>query len=204
MSEWTRAAIAAAAISWALCPAGAAVVVQVDPDESLAEANWVVIAEANYIKLDLTKHFKSPEMLDTPIKLKITLEANDVGKPLWIVHGTGGEEVLNSMCVTWTSYEMLIANVSQQLPQYAGAAFDTSKAVTSDKFITVVMDSDSIDFSGGTVANGETVHLSGIWITHTGGAGDVFYLKEMPVPEPMTLGLLALGGLGVLGRRFRR
>jgi len=57
--------------------------------------------------------------------------------------------------------------------------------------------------SGGALGNGVSVDGSGnAYITGVGGM-DAFLAKYEPVPEPATLSLLALGGLGLIGRGFR-
>jgi hypothetical protein len=198
------AALAAAVGVWCCAEIGAAIITQVNPFTSLADSTWSATDEPNDVKVDLVTNFKDAAMLGSPLMLKFTLEANDVGKPIWLVHGAGGAEAQNNTGPAWNGFDMLLVNVSSVLPQYAGAGFDTAKTITSDKFSSVSVAADRIDFSGGTVANGTAVHFSDIWIAHSGGAGDVFYLKQVPVPEPATLAVIGLGGLVVLARRNRR
>jgi hypothetical protein len=198
------AALAAAVGVWCCAEVGAAIIAQVNPSTSLADSTWSATDEPSDVKIDLVTNFKDPAMLGSPLMLKFTLEANDVGKPIWLVHGAGGTEAQNNTGPAWNGFDMLLVNVSSVLPQYAGAGFDTTKTITSDKFSSVSVVADRIEFTGGTVANGTAVQFSNIWITHSGEAGDVFYLKQIPVPEPATLAVIALGGLGVLARRNRR
>ena len=211
MSSRTRKCITlsvAVLMAWLVDPAGALVITQVDPDESLAIATWSITTETDHLEVDLLKEFYSPDMLYHPVILQFTLEAGDIGKTIWLVHDDSGsdvgESVLNDTGVTWNDYHILLANLPTGMPQYAGASFIDLSGVTSDLFGSPVSsDSDEINFAGGPVADGQTVHFSGIRIDYNDVIGGVFYLKQIPTPEPTCVALLALGGVGLFIRRRR-
>lgn len=189
--------------------AGALLIEQVEPDNSLAEASWSIDLAGDQIEVDLTKQFKSPEMMGCPLVLVFTLEAGDAGRDIWLTHDGGlgdvGEEVFNLTEVDWVDFHFVLVNVSPgfpaPLPQYAGAAFTDLGGVTSDVFGDPVSAGPTqIDFAGGPVPDQGVVHFSGIHISHNGTVGGAFYLKEIPTPEPVTLCML-LAGAALLRRR---
>lgn len=189
--------------------AGAVLIEQIEPDNSLAEASWNIDLVDDHIEVDLTKQFKSPEMMGCPLVLVFTLEDGDAGKDIWLTHNGGlgdvGEEVFNLTDEDWVDFHFVLVNVSPDfpppLPQFAGAAFTDLGGVTSDVFGDPVSAGPAqIDFAGGPVPNQGVVHFSGIHISHNGAVGGVFYLKEIPTPEPVTLWVL-LAGAALLGRR---
>jgi len=71
----------------------------------------------------------------------------------------------------------------------------------NDVFSTVNRTDTLITLSGGSVPNGD--NLQAHFQVHADDAG-TFTIREMALPEPATLSLLALGGLALLRRRIRR
>ncbi len=69
-----------------------------------------------------------------------------------------------------------------------------------------------IEWAGGSIADGETVHFAfgldvhdGVSTRHPGGSSIIVLSHEfVTVPEPATMSMLALGGLAVLKARRRR
>ena len=185
--------------------AGAVTIKQLQPDESWADAHWTVTAFSDRIEVDLTKDFKVPNMVDSPLVLEFTLDGNDLNKDIHLVHGAGGEEVTNNTGLAWYDYHFVLVNsaagMPSFLPQDPEARFTNLGNITSDRFSNVAADANQIHFTGGTVPDGNQVHFSQIRITHNGVNNGVFYLKEIPTPEPAALTLLAAGASVLLKRR---
>lgn len=183
------------------------IVTQVEPAASLALAEITVRDMGTHIELDLYKHFYSSQMMGSPLVLQVVLTQADAGKDIWLVNGAGGERVENATGVNWTDFHFVLANVAagwpQPLPQFADARFVTGQ-VSSDVFgVPALMTNTQIDFLGGPLVSGSFATFSGIRISHNGAVDGTFYLKEIPTPEPASLGLMLLGGLAMLRRRSR-
>jgi hypothetical protein len=91
-------------------------------------------------------------------------------------------------------------------PEYVNVSFTNLGNVTSDRFgLPAQALAGRIDFAGATVLSGQTVHFRNIRIALPSNAqeGDVFYLKQIPTPEPTALAVILLGGLVLLRRRGR-
>jgi len=186
--------------------ASALVIKQLEPDDSWAAADWSVGLVGDHIEVDLQKEFKSPEMVGSPLVLEFTLEANDIGKDIYLVHGQDGEEVINATGVPWSDFHFVLVNLPQVpfLPPPADAAFVDLAGVTSDVFGTPsAAGASQIDFLGGPVSAGGVVHFSGIHIAHNDTEGAVFYLKEIPTPEPGSFAVVCFGAGVLLFRRVR-
>ena len=107
--------------------------------------------------------------------------------------------IQNTSGVTWTSYILSLSGGG-------GATFvEGSASAGGNKLQTVnYLHAAAIEFTGGNpVADGELLTLSFDINVPTTGLFN-FNLTQEPVPEPATMGLLGLGGLGLFGRRFRR
>jgi len=187
-------------------PASALVIKQVEPDASWAAADWAVNLVGDHIEVSLQKEFKVPEMVGAPLVLEFTLQDNDLGKDIYLVHAGDGEEVINSTGLAWGDFHFVLVNPPQVpfLPPPAGATFVELSGVSSDLFGAPAAASGSqIDFLGGPVPAGGVVHFSGIRIAHSGGEGAVFYLKEIPTPEPGSFAIVCFGAGVLLFRRAR-
>ncbi len=120
------------------------------------------------------------------------------------------EGVTNNTNQTWTDYHeqlgtgtdgnfVLGSPVQFLLPTdstYTNPSFPSSSVTTSD-----------IDYTGGAVAPGQAISLTfSITVPDISAAGPAdFTLRQFPsVPEPGTLGLLALGSISLLTRRRQR
>jgi len=190
-------------------PAEALVIKQIEPHSSLASSVININDLGGRIEVDLTKDFTDPSMVGSPLILEFTLEASDAGKDIWLVHGADGEEVANNTGVDWTDFHFVLANVPAGLPaflpQNAAAEFVDLGGVSSDVFgAPASAAADQIDFEGGPVASGGVVHFSGIHISHNDAVNGIFYLKEIPTPEPAALSLLLVGGALVVWRRTKK
>ena len=134
-----------------------------------------------------------------------------------VIYSTGLDEVLlsgetdedppftvvktiqNTSGVAWTSYILSLSGGG-------GATFiEGSASAGGNKLQTVnYLHAAAIEFTGANpVADGELLTLSFDINVPTTGLFN-FSLTQEPVPEPATMGLLGLGGLGLFGRRRRR
>ena len=210
----SRVVICVTAATACAIPASGVTITQIMP---AVDSNWVDVVWSSSVvdgnvQVDLQKAFNTPEMMGNSMLLQFTLDANDVGKDIWIVHDGGdgndvGEEVLNNTGVTWVDYHFYLVNVPIfPSSPFADAAFVTdANLVTSDAFGDPdLLTAERIDFSGGPVPHGNAVHFTGIRITHNGAEGDIFSLKQIPIPEPGTLLLLVGGALALAVVRKRR
>ncbi|KPK79375.1 MAG: hypothetical protein AMJ81_13350 [Phycisphaerae bacterium SM23_33] len=196
-------------------PAEGLLIQQVEPDASLAEAQFQVFDRGDHIQVDLMKEFKDPFMMGSPLVLQFILEDGDAGKEIRLYHLVDmggpaeemlGEAVLNSTGLDWLDYHVLLVNVAPnsipQLPQFADAAFSNPSGVVADYFGSpVAATEDHLDFAGGPLPSGLGMYVDGIVITHNGVPNGVFYLKQIPTPEPAVLSLLAAGALLLTRRR---
>ena len=195
-------------------PASAVTITQLTPavDSNWVDVAWSSAAVGGHIEVDLQKAFNVPEMMGNSVLLQFTLDEGDIGKEIWIVHDGGdgndvGEAVLNNTGVTWWDYHLYLVNV----PAFPSSPFADAKFVTDADLVTSdafgdpdLLTVERIDFSGGPVLDGNGVHFTGIRITHNGSEGDIFYLKQIPTPEPGTLLLLATGTLAVVRKRRKQ
>jgi hypothetical protein len=107
--------------------------------------------------------------------------------------------IQNTSGITWTSYILSLSGGG-------GATFvEGSASAGGNKLQTAnYLHAAAIEFTGANpVANGELLTLSFDINVPTTGLFN-FSLTQEPVPEPATMGLLGLGGLGLFGRRRRR
>ena len=214
MRSLSRVVICVTAATACAIPASAVTITQTTPavDSNWVDVIWSSSQVGGHIEVDLQKAFNTPGMMGSPVVLEFELDEGDLGREIWIVHDGGGgndvgEEVLNNTGVIWWDYHLYLVNIPD-IPSwpFADAEFVTdANLVTSDAFGDPdQLTADRIDFSGGPVPDGNAVHFTGIRITHNGTEGDIFYLKQIPTPEPGTLLLLAAGAVAVIGRRARR
>jgi hypothetical protein len=189
-------------------PAGAMIITQLGPDPSVAEATWSEQCGGDHNEVDLTKVFKDPAAMDEPLVLKFTVGYGEEYGLTWVVHYEAdddvGEEVTNLTGEAWWDYHFMLVNVPADStdPLFADARFVELDGVTSDVFGDPVSISPyQIDFVGGPVEDQGVVHFSGIHIAHNGVEGAVFYLHQIPTPEPTTLALLLAPALVALRRR---
>ncbi len=207
--------LAAIVLAAAAMPAHALVITQTDPDAAWAKAFWTAPVEKDgHIEVGLTKEFYSASMVDSPLVLQFRLQAADTDKEIWIVNYADSsnlnEKVVNNTSVGWNGYQFRLANSPTFMPTYCNALFVDPQNVVSDVFGLPVAAGNNaaghygyIDYNGAIVPNDSIVNFSGIRISHDSVTNGVFYLKQMPVPEPASMILLVVGG-AVLTRWRRR
>lgn len=209
LTRWVMAAVLAAAVT---VPAMGATIMQLEPSNSLANADWVVTPGAP-VKVGLRASYMAPSTVDSPIVLQFTVtDTNDQTIQLlnYINAADGNVAVLNQTSVNWVEFDLVLVNLPQVpgLP-FAQASFASPSGAASDRFSVLGASASALDFSGGTVSNGQTVNFSGLTINTNGVAGGIFYLELLPgsgvgVPEPCTLAALSVGLLGLLRVRKNR
>jgi len=116
------------------------------------------------------------------------------------------EIITNNTGVDWLDFHVLV------IPD-TGVLDVTGEVVNGNAFTNMVKSPNQLDFDGGVFPSGvsKTLFLSDagdpIIFSNPATSGvTTFYIKEWPtVPEPATMGMLAIGGLaGVVLRRRRR
>jgi hypothetical protein len=121
------------------------------------------------------------------------------------------EGITNNTTSTWSDYHEQIGNGSGEGFTLSSnpVTFVTPADLTysNTAFPDLSVSSDEIDYSGGAVAPGQAINLT-FSITVPDGDGVSpydFTLRQFPtvVPEPASFSLIALGSIGLLGRRKR-
>ncbi|HEX4053336.1 MAG TPA: PEP-CTERM sorting domain-containing protein [Tepidisphaeraceae bacterium] len=119
------------------------------------------------------------------------------------------EGVTNNTGVTWTDYhEQLGTGVDGNFVLGSPVEFvvPPDLTYTNPSFPTRSVTTSDIDYTGGDVLPGQAISLTLSIVVPdipTGGTYD-FTLRQFPtVPEPATLGLIAVGSIGLLARRRR-
>jgi len=120
------------------------------------------------------------------------------------------EGITNNTNQTWTDYhEQLGTGTDGQFVVGDAVKFVTpaDSTYTNPSFPTRTVTGNDLTYTGGSVAPGQAISITfSITVPDVAGAaGPVnFTLRQFPtVPEPATFGLLAVGAIGLLGRRRR-
>ena len=101
------------------------------------------------------------------------------------------KDVENNTGVTWTGYILTLYGEDVSFQEPAG----------STRFNTVIVAPNMIEFyAPSPVPDGQSVVLDFYINVATTGLWE-FTITQNPIPEPATLGLLAMGGLAMLRRR---
>jgi hypothetical protein len=186
-------------------PASALTIVA-EPGSNLASFSFVVDEDARTITIN--------EVFDGDTANNVLLRFTDFDPSLAaftvvknVTNNTGGR-------LTSFGFELLRTDGSGS-PDNDGLSFNQFDRPptprTSDRFSMVMADEeqsrDFLNFSGGTVLNGQTVQFT-FGLTDRRGTSDPFFLAQNPnnttvVPEPSTWALMILG-FGMVGFASRR
>ena len=206
------AAVMIGLAAMAAVPAYAATITQIDPADSLANADWRIWSVSDSgIQVGFRCDMLSPQMMNSPVVLQFILDGNDTRPaagplPIHLVNYDNPADsnvvIRNFTGQPWLDFHFYVLNMNEALPMYAGASLTGLAGVGSSPFSLLDADASRLNFSGGSVPNGGAASFRGLTISDNGTNGGVFYLKLVPTPEPATLGLLLAGILGLV--RFRR
>ncbi len=130
------------------------------------------------------------------------------------VTGTGAidKTVHNNSGEDWTSFEMLLGtglgDGFAASTAGDGLAFDEPFSLTPPSEITsffadVLIEEDRLVFSNGVLPAGQTAQFT-VYVTADSLSGNPFTIRQIAVPEPATMSLLAIGGLAVLRKRRKQ
>lgn len=103
--------------------------------------------------------------------------------------------VINSSDYAWDSYELTLA-----ISENNGGAGGFVNSPQSSVFTSASLTSTSIVYSGSSVGIGDSVVLEfDVEVSSTGLFS--FCLTQNPIPEPMTVAILGLGGIFLIRRK---
>lgn len=216
MRYWMgRTAVVLLLLAAVAAPAKALVITQTEPDATWAKAFVQAPVVVNgHIEVGLSEEFYADSKVNSPLTLQFRLEAADAGMDIWIVNHNNGSDpnqsVLNLTGKPWNHFEFLLVNTSSFLPNYCNATLLNPSGVVSDAFGSPtdagndpVNNYGYIDYNGPWLFSGSNVDFAGIEIAHESITNGVFYLKEIPAPEPATMALMFVGA-GALLTRWRK
>ncbi len=128
------------------------------------------------------------------------------------VTGTGAidKTVLNDSGQDWTRFEMILgtglggafaASTDGNTLAFSEPLFSSSPSELTDFFADLLIEEDRLVFSNGVLPAGGTAQFT-VYVTVNDLSDNPFTIRQIGIPEPATLSLIALGALAAL-RRLR-
>jgi hypothetical protein len=210
MVRWQRALISLAAVVFggvtiATSSARAGIITSGIYTASGSAGNATATVISDYPTFDITSAAKSFTSIG-PLDYQFPVTPNGATVTYFVSEG-----VTNNTNQTWTDYHEQLGTGTDGNFAPGGTPVEfllpTDATYTNPSFSNRSVTPSEIDYTGGAIAPGQAISLTfSITVPDISPAGPAdFTLRQFPtvVPEPGTLGLLAVGSISLLARRRR-